>query len=555
MSLRVVSAQLLTLVTLTSGGTFLRAEELPQKTALDAYISRPDFSYEWKIVSESTTDGMKLVVVDMISQTWRTLDEVNRTKWRHWIRMAIPDELRSNTGFLMIGGGSNREGEKPDGPRDRIVRIARHTGTVVAELGMVPNQPLIFHGDGQRRVEDDLIGYTWDQYLQTGDPTWAARNPMVKSAVRAMDTVTALMASESGGQRVVDRFVVAGGSKRGWTTWLTGLDPRVAAIIPIVIDVVNTEPSMKHHFAAYGFWAPSVGNYVQHRIMERMDHPRLRELYRLVDPWYYRHRLQLPKFIVNASGDQFFLPDSSQFYFDGLQGEKHLRYVPNADHGLNGSDAVESITAFYALILAGKERPKLAWTNEDDGSIRVTTQDAPDEVLLWQATNPEARDFRKETLGPKYESTVLTDQGGGVYVGHVNPPDRGWTAYYIEMKFDVGLGIPLKLSTGVRVTPDVLPYKDKRSDLPAHVTVICEAPDEAAAAQLVSLTTVGAEQRLPISKFNAVHTGKRCYFNWKPNDGRLKGASGLVEFLKQHNCDGFRLQLESGPGITGLSKP
>ena len=66
-------------------------------------------------------------------------------------------------------------------------------------------------------------------------------------------------------------------------------------------------------------------------------------------------------------------------------GEKHLRYVPNADHGLGGSDAVESITAFYAMILAGKERPKYSWTNEADGSIRLATQDQPDKVLLWQA--------------------------------------------------------------------------------------------------------------------------------------------------------------------------
>ncbi len=552
MNSRIQSALLFLLAALVTNVNLVFAGELPHQTALDAYVNEPDSSYQWKVVSETTTDGMKLVVIDMISQTWRTPDEVNRTKWQHWIKIAVPDQLRSDTGFLMIGGGSNREGEKPDGPDRMIVEIAKNTGTVVAELGMVPNEPLTFHNDGQKRTEDDLIGYTWDQYIKTGDPTWAARNPMVKSAVRAMDTITALMASEAGGQRTVDKFVVAGGSKRGWTTWLTGLDDRVVAIIPIVIDVVNTELSMKHHFQAYGFWAPAVGNYVQHKIMERLDHPRVRELYRLVDPWYYRHRLTKPKFIVNASGDQFFLPDSSRFYFDGLQGEKHLRYVPNADHGLDGSDAVESITAFYALILAGKDRPEFSWTNEDDGSIKVTTQDAPAEVLLWEATNPEARDFRLETLGPKYTSTVLQDQGDGVYVGNVKEPAKGWTAYYIELKFDVGVGIPLKMSTGVRVIPDVLPYENKRPDLPVHVTVVCDAPDDATAGQLVALTRAGAEQRLPISNFNATNIGKRCYFNWKPKKDRLEGASGLVDWLKQQECDGFRLQLESGPGITGL---
>ena len=34
----------------------------------------------------------------------------------------------------------------------------------------------------------------------------------------------------------VDQFFVAGGSKRGWTTWTTAVvDPRVVAIVPMVI--------------------------------------------------------------------------------------------------------------------------------------------------------------------------------------------------------------------------------------------------------------------------------------------------------------------------------
>ena len=44
---------------------------------------------------------------------------------------------------------------------------------------------------------------------------------MTKSAVRAMDTVTSVVLSTSGNALTVDKFVVAGGSKRGWTTWTT----------------------------------------------------------------------------------------------------------------------------------------------------------------------------------------------------------------------------------------------------------------------------------------------------------------------------------------------
>ena len=256
--------------------------------------------------------------------------------------------------------------------------------------------------------------------------------------------------------------MVAGGSKRGWTTWLTGaVDKRVVAIAPIVIDVVNVQASMRHHYAAYGFWAPSVGDYTEQEIFRHLGTPEMEKLQKLVDPYFYRDRLTMPKFIMNASGDQFFLPDSSRFYFDDLLGDKYLRYVPNADHGLDDTDALESLLAFYLTVLHRKPRPEMTWTFEPDGAIRVVSKTPAAKVVLWQATNPDAHDFRVETLGKKYTSTDLHDQGGGVYVGKVHEPSPGWTAYFVELTFDIGERWPLKLTTAVRVMPDTLPFADK----------------------------------------------------------------------------------------------
>ena len=42
----------------------------------------------------------------------------------------------------------------------------------------------------------------------------------------------------------VTQFVVGGASKRGWTTWTTGVgDMRVAAIVPVVMDLLNLLPN------------------------------------------------------------------------------------------------------------------------------------------------------------------------------------------------------------------------------------------------------------------------------------------------------------------------
>ena len=187
--------------------------------------------------------------------------------------------------------------------------------------------------------------------------------------------------------------------------------------------------------------------------------PEDKALMKIEDPYEYRHRLTMPKFIVNAAGDQFFLPDSSQFYFNDLPGTKYLRYVPNADHSLAGSDAYLTLQACYNAVLYNVPLPKFSWTLEKDGSIKVVTKDTPSAVKLWQATNPAARDFRVETLGRKYTSTLLTDEGGGVYVGKVPEPAQGWTAFFVELTFSNGSPAPFKFTTQVHVLPDVLPHK------------------------------------------------------------------------------------------------
>jgi PhoPQ-activated pathogenicity-related protein len=449
----VLSWSLIPIALLAAGPLGLRAEE----TALDRYVARPDPTYAWQVVRTVSGDGLTQYIVDLTSQTWRTEKDVDRPVWRHWLSIVRPARPGSHLALLRIAGGANG-GEAPQAAEPATLRLAEATNSVVAELKMVPNQPLVLNRDGVPRKEDDFIAYTWDLFLRTGDETWPARLPMVKSAVRAMDCVQELLAGDRGGRFPIEGFVVTGGSKRGWTTWCTAaVDRRVAAAIPVVIDVLNVPACSRHHVAAYGFHAESIGDYVRHNIKGRANDPELRRLYDIEDPYSYRERLTMPKFVVNAAGDQYFPPDSSQFYFGDLPGEKSLRYVPNADHSLRDSDAQESLIAFTQTILAGGSRPRYSWTFEGDGSIRVQTPDAPKAVRLWQATNPRARDFRVKTIGKAYTSRALEGEGG-VYVGKIEPPEAGWTAFFVELTFDVKQSFPLKLTTAVRVLPDTLPH-------------------------------------------------------------------------------------------------
>lgn len=292
------------------------------ETALDRYVAAPDSHYRYELASTTAGSGFTVHVLDMTSQQWLGERDTDRPVWKHWLTIVRPEKLRHSTALLVIAGGESGKAP-PARPDPMITSIATATGSVVAEIRQIPNEPLTFTAEGKRRNEDEIIAYTWDKFLRTGDERWPLRLPMTKAAVRAMDTVTAFLASEAGGKLDIGKFVVTGGSKRGWTTWTTAaVDKRVVAIIPAVIDLLNLEPSFIHHWRAYGFWAPAVKDYVDMKIMDWNGTPEFRKLLHLVEPYSYRDRLTMPKFMLNAAGDQFFLPDSSQFYFDNLRGEK-----------------------------------------------------------------------------------------------------------------------------------------------------------------------------------------------------------------------------------------
>ena len=459
---RFLVIRLLLAVVLTAGlvSCATYAPEAPIRTALDRYVRAPDDHYAWKVEKTIPGQGTTTYVINMTSQAWRSEKEVNRPVWTHWLVIEKPDKLASTKALLMISGGSI-DNPPPDGPSERLRGAAVATGSVVAELRGIPNEPLTFIGDETKpRTEDSLIAYTWDKYMRTGDEFWPARLPMTKAAVRAMDTITAFCASEAGGGAKVDQFVVCGGSKRGWTTWTTGaVDKRVIAIAPMVIDMLNIVPSFKHHYRSLGFWAPAVGDYQRMGIMNWNDTPEYAALMKIVEPYEYRNRYTMPKLMINATGDQFFLPDSPRFFIKDLPGETLLRMVPNADHGMRGSDAAETLLAFYGAVITGKPRPRYSWEMKKDGSIVVTTPDNPRDVLLWQATNPKARDFRVETIGKVWTSSKLDSQGNGVYVARVPKPEKGWTAFLVELAYDIGGPAPIKLTSEVSIVPDTLPFR------------------------------------------------------------------------------------------------
>ena len=57
-----------------------------------------------------------------------------------------------------------------------------------------------------------------------------------------------------------------------------------------------------------------------------------------------------------------------------------------------------------------------------------------------------------------YHATELKPVAKGVYEAHVQAPEKGWSAFYVETEFAGDGPTPLHLSTEVKVLPDIEPY-------------------------------------------------------------------------------------------------
>jgi len=411
---------------------------------LQEYVRKPEAQFEWKLKNkiDSEKSGDRIYDLHFVSQIWQ------ENKWQHQLQVYRPLGVAPNsTMFLWVTGGSARPDYVWLG-----MELARKIRAPVAFLYHIPNQPLL---DSNLR-EDDLIAETFVRYLNTKDENWPLLFPMVKSVVKAMDVLQAFGKKEW--RAPIDKFIVAGASKRGWTTWLTAaVDPRVRAIAPVVIDTLNMREQMPRQLQAFGAYSSRLAPYSRRGLLPIPETPEGQRLLSMVDPWAYRDRLTMPKLIINGTNDFYWATDALNLYWNGILADKWVLYVPNAGHNLRRqdrpqpdqlNDLIDGLAAFSRHQISGTPMPNLSWKHESvNGKLRLTiaATPAPTGARLWIAQTP-TRDFR--TAGWSEHKVSLTD---GRIVAEMAPPDKGHLAFFGEVDYEID-GLRYHLSTQVQMT-------------------------------------------------------------------------------------------------------
>jgi len=398
------------------------------------YVEKEDETFKWEKVWEGELPtGATAYEIKLTSQTWQDI------VWEHRLKLIKPMELENPSLALMLITGSG-------GGKDELLygsEMAVNMGSLVAILHDVPNQPL-FGG----LKEDGIISYTFQKFLETRDEDLPLLFPMTKSAVKAMNAIQQFSKEELSVD--VLGFTVGGASKRGWTTWFSAaVDERVKAIFPMVYDNLWLSKQMKHQIDVWGEYSEQISEYSEKNLPQILETKEGVELSGLVDPFTYKDKISVPKFIIIGTNDRYWPLDALNIYYDELVGEKYIYYAPNSGHGLenNLTQVINNAVAFH-LKTAGKlEFPKFSWECQQNGnsiefSILPDPKVKPESVFVWTATS-KTRDFRDVTW--QKAVPILNDSK---YVYKVRKPDEGYFALFGETDYQQN-GKSFSLSTNV----------------------------------------------------------------------------------------------------------
>jgi PhoPQ-activated pathogenicity-related protein len=405
------------------------------RAGLEEYVKRPDPEFAWKSVGQEAMEPGTVYHLSLTSQVWEGI------KWQHQLRIYEPKEVQHPGEILLFITGGSTDSRANARDHQRGFALAKLCGARVAVLPQVPNQPLL-----GGKTEDTLIAETFVRYLETKDDDWPLLFPMVKSAVKAMDAVQA-WAEQAG--KPATRFVVAGASKRGWTTWLTGaVDPRVIGIAPMVIVTLNMKAQNANQLAVWGKYSEQIDDYTNRGLMVKLDDPDRKMLWEMVDPYFYLDRLTMPKLLINGTNDRYWTLNALDLYWDELKGPKSVVYLPNAGHGLeqHSDYALNGIGGFFRHVVLKRPMPDLTWSfarSSVDGPLRLTVNASPQPktAQIWTARS-DSQDFRES----KWESSPL--QVGATMTAEAARPEKGYVAFFADLEYEIE-GVPYHLSTQI----------------------------------------------------------------------------------------------------------
>lgn len=479
--------------------------------SLYKYMDIPDASFSWKAdftpFKNDTKHQLLHYRMKLNSLQWLTEAEVTPSQWTHDVVVIRPYIPLPGKAMLWIEGCANNEDfEVECYQRDisLVADLAQSTGMMVFILFHVPNQPSVFASDPDqgKLMEDRLVSFSWNTFMTRAQnrPDWIAYFPMAKASLRCLDAGEGYskdLVAMGMLTQPITKWYIFGMSKRGAATWfltayLGARQPhRIIGSAPVVFEALNfKEVVLESMPAKLGGFTHVLSPY-RASIPFLLEDQKLEALSRHIDlttPWYHKGLTAVPKYVVSAALDEFFMLGNDRYWYDQLE-NKHRLIVPHADHIfiLDIDWLYKGVAAHATALVSGVGLPFVLETVDYKAqTITMCSEVKPTQSVLYSASpNPQTiprLDFRM--LKPPIADNclppaTLTDKKcisiaewqtdpievkfvNGLWCAHhhqTNIPSDTWIASYIVFSFDEkspkGNGV---YTTPVMILPDHYPF-------------------------------------------------------------------------------------------------
>ncbi|CAJ1419783.1 unnamed protein product [Effrenium voratum] len=455
---------------------------------LKQFVSAPDGAFAWRDTGRRLKDpAWEGQVLELISQRWLP-DLVTPALWNHTLVLITPKAFSAALSdapcvlYVALGSLTAPQTawnvEAADAELQAAAQVAHAAGAWrAAVLFNVPANFLRF-GQAAPSVEDGSLSTSWALLRQDPAPRMLEL-PMAKATVRAMDVLGAFAGIHS--------FALMGTSKRGHLCWHTAsVDARVKAIVPIA-KALNLEPQLRLTVEELGGFPWAAFEYVSKGLFQNFTlGPHWKYFLGVTDAYYHLSRTKaLPKLVISASSDDFFMPDHLKLWWPQVPEPKWSFTVPNSRHIIGGLQvtALAPVIGSFLARVKSQAMPRLEWSVEEASGAISAWADEPSQVRLWQATSCDNKrmDFRQYSAKAEvcpcgvpsaegcrtnvtWTSSELPDamepdgpeSTGKWWVRPKDPRSGRWRAFFLEFEWPGGL----RLSTEVSVVPRTVPFPD-----------------------------------------------------------------------------------------------
>jgi PhoPQ-activated pathogenicity-related protein len=205
---------------------------------------------------------------------------------------------------------------------------------------------------------------------------------------------------------------------------------------------------LEGHIETWGDFSPRIHDYTDRGLFKKgeIPSPYKVNLLKVIDPYSYLSRIDVPKLLIHGSNDPYWPVDATKYYWNDIQGKKYLLTLPNEEHEVDKGKSflklLDSAAAFAKSVASGNELPQWNWTLAEQDSqyqILIETKNPESKKILWTAVS-ESKNFQsaKWEASPPTKDDKIT----------VKKPSSGFIAFFVELEAGRN-GLPFSVTTEV----------------------------------------------------------------------------------------------------------